>query len=195
MSINILRKIGIPEADIKKHFKGKQIKVSKRGGYVRIKADGKSYFTKPSWEFYVERINAPAKFDKRSFRKKIVGDRQILIGCPKGKWNASKGACRVGTMAVSIARPLKVTREGLSDADEHIYTHESGISKERAQENMRRMIEKLESQDDALVAKYSKQDAIGLGSADIRKASTLKGKVKLKFNKLAREFRPPCGGG
>ena len=52
-----------------------------------------------------KRIKSPAKFDKRSFRIKDVGrpeHHKIIIGCPKGKYDAKKKRCKVGTQVQAI---------------------------------------------------------------------------------------------
>ncbi|HLA89209.1 MAG TPA: hypothetical protein VJL28_02110 [Gemmatimonadaceae bacterium] len=52
---------------------------------------------------YCERKEAPkSRFDKRSFRWKKSGKSWILIGCPRGKWNAKTERCKVGTRAHKI---------------------------------------------------------------------------------------------
>lgn len=48
----------------------------------------------------------PAKFDKRSFRVITRGAQQITIGCPKGKWDAKRGKCKVGTRIQTVTYPL-----------------------------------------------------------------------------------------
>jgi len=44
------------------------------------------------------RINPPGMFDRRSFRTKAVGKRgnKIVIGCPRGKFDAKRGRCKTG---------------------------------------------------------------------------------------------------
>jgi hypothetical protein len=52
-----------------------------------------------------ERLEDPKKFDPRSFRVVAVRpDRKIIIGCPKGQWDAVKKVCKVGTKAQAILR-------------------------------------------------------------------------------------------
>jgi len=48
---------------------------------------------------YALRVHSPKKFDKRSFRTKnvIPGKMNIIVGCPKGKYDAKRGKCKVGT--------------------------------------------------------------------------------------------------
>ena len=46
-----------------------------------------------------KRIKSPKLFDKRSFRIVDVGrpeHHKIIIGCPKGKYDAKKKRCKVG---------------------------------------------------------------------------------------------------
>jgi hypothetical protein len=45
-------------------------------------------------------------FDKRSFRYKQSGSSWILIGCPKGKWDAKRETCKVGTRAHVVLRSV-----------------------------------------------------------------------------------------
>jgi hypothetical protein len=53
-----------------------------------------------------ERLAPPAKFDPRSFRTKtLAGGRKLVVGCPKGKWNAKARTCAVGVRAQSLLRP------------------------------------------------------------------------------------------
>ena len=44
-------------------------------------------------------LEPKSSFDKRSFRWKKTkrGRAWMLIGCPRGKWNAKTKRCRVGT--------------------------------------------------------------------------------------------------
>jgi hypothetical protein len=52
---------------------------------------------------FCERTENPkSKFDGRSFRWKKSGRSWVLVGCPKGKWNAKKARCKVGTRAHKI---------------------------------------------------------------------------------------------
>jgi hypothetical protein len=37
-------------------------------------------------------------FDPRSFRWVKSGRARVLIGCPKGEWNARSKSCKVGTV-------------------------------------------------------------------------------------------------
>ncbi len=54
-----------------------------------------------------------ASFDPRSFRTIKRGAAKILIGCPKGKWNAKTKTCKVGTRAYEVMTPgfCKTTEE------------------------------------------------------------------------------------
>jgi len=61
----------------------------------------------PRGKFCKVRKVSPGKFDPRSFRVVKSGRVQIVIGCPKGKWNARKRRCRVGTQAQSVRYPLR----------------------------------------------------------------------------------------
>jgi hypothetical protein len=64
-----------------------------------------------SAEAYCERKVAPkSKFDARSFRWKKSGKGRVLVGCPKGKWNAKTERCRVGTKAYAILTPTHTGR-------------------------------------------------------------------------------------
>ena len=56
--------------------------------------------------FKHKRLESPSKFDKRSFRTITQPDgTEITIGCPKGKWDAKRKRCRVGTRAQRILKP------------------------------------------------------------------------------------------
>jgi len=68
------------------------------GGYMARKRKMKGTFCE-------ETATAKSKFDKRSFRYKKSGKAWILIGCPKGKWNAKSQRCRVGTRAHKVLAP------------------------------------------------------------------------------------------
>ena len=50
-------------------------------------------------QFCEEQIALKTSFDKRSFRYKKSGKSWVIIGCPKGKWNAKRKRCRAGTRA------------------------------------------------------------------------------------------------
>ena len=55
------------------------------------------------------RIQSPKQFDKRSFRTISTGDKKgtkLIIGCPKGKYDAKKKRCKVGTRAQSKLIPI-----------------------------------------------------------------------------------------
>jgi hypothetical protein len=53
-----------------------------------------------------ERALSPkASFDRRSFRYKRSGRAWVLIGCPRGQWNARAERCRVGTRAYKLLTP------------------------------------------------------------------------------------------
>ena len=59
-----------------------------------------------------KQVNAKARFDKRSFRwvktGKLGRRAKVLIGCPKGHWEAKAKRCAVGTMAYKvIVEPVK----------------------------------------------------------------------------------------
>lgn len=54
-------------------------------------------------KFCVQRLEAPSRFDKRSFRTVRRKGHVITIGCPKGKWTGRR--CSVGTRAQRILHP------------------------------------------------------------------------------------------
>ncbi len=56
-------------------------------------------------EFCPERIEDPKKFDRRSLRTVKSGDHRITVGCPKGKYDAKKKMCKVGTRIQRILHP------------------------------------------------------------------------------------------
>lgn len=58
--------------------------------------------------FVSKRLEPPSHFDKRSFRTVVQKDgTEIIIGCPKGHYNAKTGRCKKGTRAQSIRTPKK----------------------------------------------------------------------------------------
>lgn len=57
-------------------------------------------------KFIRERLEPPGKFDRRSFRITKRGSKEIVIGCPKGHWDARRKRCKVGTRAQSILHPM-----------------------------------------------------------------------------------------
>lgn len=61
--------------------------------------------------FTSKRLESPSHFDKRSFRT-IVQDNgtEVIIGCPKGHYDAKTGRCRVGTRAQAIRTPKSEKR-------------------------------------------------------------------------------------
>jgi hypothetical protein len=52
--------------------------------------------------FCERRLAKLRTFDRRSFRWARRGRNWILVGCPKGQWNAKRARCKVGTKAKSI---------------------------------------------------------------------------------------------
>jgi hypothetical protein len=58
---------------------------------------------------YIRKRQAnPKKFDKRSFRiKQIDSKTNLVIGCPKGKYNSKTQKCRVGTRVQSVLKKRK----------------------------------------------------------------------------------------
>jgi hypothetical protein len=56
-------------------------------------------------KFCEEKVAVKTKFDKRSFRYKKSGKTWVIIGCPKGKWNAKAKRCKVGTRAHKLLAP------------------------------------------------------------------------------------------
>lgn len=51
------------------------------------------------------RIRSPNYFDRRSLRVKEVGRKgftRLIVGCPKGEYNAKNQRCKVGTRTQSI---------------------------------------------------------------------------------------------
>jgi hypothetical protein len=57
--------------------------------------------------FCEEKLAVKTDFDKRSFRYKKSGKAWVLIGCPKGKWNARTSHCKVGTRAHKVLAPAR----------------------------------------------------------------------------------------
>ncbi len=56
------------------------------------------------------RVKSPKKFDKRSIRTKDVGRKghtKIIVGCPKGHYNAKAKKCKVGTQVQAILEKRK----------------------------------------------------------------------------------------
>lgn len=58
----------------------------------------------------VKRYARKSSFDKRSFRYTKRGKLILLIGCPKGKWNAKTKRCKVGTRAFEAIKAAKRNR-------------------------------------------------------------------------------------
>jgi rRNA processing protein Krr1/Pno1 len=52
-----------------------------------------------------ERIVDPKKFDRRSFRTKAYRAHRLTFGCPKGKWDAKRGICKVPVQLQRILHP------------------------------------------------------------------------------------------
>jgi len=58
--------------------------------------------------FTHKRLASPSKFARGSFRTiRLPRGRRLVIGCPKGHWDARAKRCRVGTRAQSILRPKR----------------------------------------------------------------------------------------
>ena len=52
---------------------------------------------------FCRRVVAPKSvFDRRSFRWKKSGRAWVLVGCPRGRWNAKTDRCSVGTRAHEV---------------------------------------------------------------------------------------------
>lgn len=49
-----------------------------------------------------KKLASKEEFDRRSFRYKRVGNKLVLVGCPKGKWDEKRKKCKVGTKAQKI---------------------------------------------------------------------------------------------
>ena len=50
-----------------------------------------------------ERLEDPAAFDPRSFRTvEVAGGDRLVIGCPRGHYDATRRRCRIGTRAQAI---------------------------------------------------------------------------------------------
>lgn len=60
--------------------------------------------------FCKEIVEPKRAFDPRSFRWLKRGKAKVLIGCPKGKWDARAERCKVGTRAHVVERPTKGSR-------------------------------------------------------------------------------------
>lgn len=60
------------------------------------------------------RLARRSDFAPGSFRTvKLSRGRRLVIGCPKGAWDASGGYCRVGTRAQALIRPRKRNPVGI----------------------------------------------------------------------------------
>ncbi len=59
----------------------------------------------PRSRFRHERLESPSSFDPKSFRTVRSGRARVVVGCPKGQWDPSRGICKVGTRAQAILRP------------------------------------------------------------------------------------------
>jgi hypothetical protein len=51
-------------------------------------------------------------FDRRSIRTIYRGKAKMLVGCPKGQWQASRQQCKVGTRAHEIITPGRCRHGG-----------------------------------------------------------------------------------
>lgn len=59
----------------------------------------------PEVNYEHEKIVDADEFDKRSFRTITIKEGvKATIGCPKGKWNDKKKACKVGTKLQKLMR-------------------------------------------------------------------------------------------
>ncbi|MGH7376140.1 MAG: hypothetical protein ACREKK_01800, partial [Candidatus Methylomirabilales bacterium] len=52
-----------------------------------------------------ERVAPPGRFDPRSFRTVRTDGHLVTVGCPKGKYDARRKRCKVGTRAQRILHP------------------------------------------------------------------------------------------
>lgn len=58
-------------------------------------------------QFCRQRLALPSKFDRRSFRTETLPrGHRLVVGCPKGRWQAKAKRCSVGTRAQSLLHPL-----------------------------------------------------------------------------------------
>lgn len=74
---------------------------------VKMAARKKAHYTK---RYKRIRVKSPNYFDKRSLRTKDVGRRgytKIIVGCPKGKYDARRKKCKVGTKTQTILMDRK----------------------------------------------------------------------------------------
>lgn len=62
-----------------------------------------------------KRQKNPSKFDKRSFRTKIPCKKnrekcptKIIVGCPRGKYDAKRKRCKVATQVQSVLKRRKI---------------------------------------------------------------------------------------
>lgn len=54
--------------------------------------------------FCEEKKASKAAFDPRSFRWKQSGTAWVLVGCPRGSWQARKARCKVGLKAYVLLK-------------------------------------------------------------------------------------------
>jgi len=57
-----------------------------------------------------KRVRNPKQFDSKSLRIKDIGRKgftKIIVGCPKGKYDAKKKRCKVGMKTQSILMSRK----------------------------------------------------------------------------------------
>ena len=60
---------------------------------------------------FCEKGKTPLKsFDRRSLRWKRSGKAWLLIGCPRGKYDAAAEQCKVGTRAYKLLKPTRGKR-------------------------------------------------------------------------------------
>lgn len=59
-----------------------------------------------SANFCREQLAPVSKFDRRSFRTKVLPrGRRLVLGCPVGKWQPRKARCTIPMQAQAMLRP------------------------------------------------------------------------------------------
>lgn len=73
---------------------------------------------KSKGKYIRERVASPKKFAKGSLRTITRGGKKIVVGCPKGKYDAKRKRCKVGMRAQSILHPMKKKYAGKKNPKE-----------------------------------------------------------------------------
>jgi hypothetical protein len=62
-------------------------------------------------KFVHEQICPKEMFDPKSFRRVKSGEHRVTVACPKGKYSARVGRCKVGLKTQNLLHPVKHFKE------------------------------------------------------------------------------------